>query len=74
MRLTWAFEWQQTFGSRLRFAKLPVDANPQTPGNDGVRGILVTPVLFRGQRVAPAVAYGPTDRRRAKLMQQRQAV
>ena len=65
MRLTLAFEWQQSFESRMRFAKLAVDANPQTPSNNGVRGIPATCLVSRGRADGTIAGSAPTDRRRA---------
>jgi thioredoxin 1 len=40
----------KTYGDRLRVAKLDIDANPQTPGKYGIRGI-PTVILYKGGQV-----------------------
>ena len=64
-----AFERPQKFEGRMRFAKLAVDANPQTPSINGVRGIPATCLVSPGRADATMVGSAPTDRGRTVLEQ-----
>ena len=60
------------YKGRLKFAKVDVDANPQTPGSYGIRGI-PTMIIFRGgEEVDRIVGYLPEDQLRAELEKQLQ--
>ncbi len=60
------------YKGRLKFAKVDVDANPQTPGAYGIRGI-PTMIIFRGgEEVDRIVGYLPEEQLRAELEQQLQ--
>ncbi len=72
-RFTSAFERLCPFEGRLRFAKLAVDANPQTPSYNGVCGISATCLVRRWRADAKIVGSVPADRRRTVLEQQLQA-
>jgi len=68
-RPTPAFGRHHKFEGRLRFAKLAVDANPQTPSNNGVRGISATCLVSPGRTDAKVVGSVPAGRRRTTLEQ-----
>ena len=72
-RLTPAFGRRYKFEGSLRFAKLAVDANPQTPSYNGGCGISAT-FLVRPERASTRIVGSmPADRRRAGLEQKLQA-
>ncbi len=68
-----AFERLRAFEGRLRFAKLAVAANPQTPSTRGVRGCSTTPVLRGDHAAARIVGQVSYDRERAQLERASQA-
>jgi thioredoxin 1 len=60
------------YRGQLKFAKVDVDANPQTPGSYGIRGI-PTMIIFRGgEEVDRIVGYLPEEQLRAELEKQLQ--
>ncbi len=60
------------YKGRWKFAKVDVDANPQTPGSYSIRGI-PTMIIFRGgKEVDRIVGYLPEDQLRAELEKQLQ--
>ena len=71
-RFTSAFERLCLFESRLRFAKLAVDANPQTPGDNRACGISATCLVRLGRADAKIVGSVSADCRRTVLERQLQ--
>ena len=62
-------ELAEEFDGRLKFAKMDVDSNPQTPSSYGIRGIPTMIVFKDGQPVDQVVGALPKSALKERLEQ-----